>query len=794
MRNAMKKFVAVVLTLAMLLGMATTAFASGVPIPIGRDLTEPITLRVWHMTEPASDIFNPPVTPGDWISPGGTPPPIPAAVAAQNAYWHAIRLEAPAGWTGLMPPQNVINAIQAGTLPALPATGPSATGWYRSSVVMRQNTGTTGVAVFAPGAAAPLPAHVPGLPGVFANITFQSAVQDFNFVAPNEANARNPMGQGLWFVWEVTSPFQVANEDVGLADPFLVNLPHFIHHPDGGHFNEVNQPGEWIYVVNVYVKPEEPPPFGKTYLGTLPLERLVPRGAANVPVYRHISILDWEITVGILDGLDVMNPVNFPVGQASPDPGPLPGMIVSGLGNAAPGGRITTGDTFILIRDILDYRVRVLDFDPALATGVARSIEYAFEVTFETGAPVAGVAPTTTLPRGADGSRNWYVRSVIIPAGTTPLTLEAATTGGVVPTFGPTVWGTPNSIGSRIPANQWSTYPAALTAAATLENDIQIFWFHLTNAGRQFVAATGYTGGNLIGAGPATTDPGNIRINFSVYAEWSVDLSTDDLGNIVNDATLNYGNDPEIDVPTDPDDRTSQQRGFRIHKQDAHNNWLDGAVFYLWPQSAVRYRLVGTGAAPNTFHLPGAETSVPGVFYPATPPAPAAGQSWVPELIAQTPPIRRAVSGGAALAYTAFNTQAAAQPGGIGNWPVVPPVAFTPYTGPAQNIPACSSLPHPHAGIAMFTGLNPGVYYLFERIAPAGGYRRVTNLLRVDIEPSLVPGAPVYVTYRVDNAREFELPLTGGAGTIMFTAAGVSLMGGAGLFLFLSRKKEKAEK
>jgi len=122
-------------------------------------------------------------------------------------------------------------------------------------------------------------------------------------------------------------------------------------------------------------------------------------------------------------------------------------------------------------------------------------------------------------------------------------------------------------------------------------------------------------------------------------------------------------------------------------------------------------------------------------------------------------------------------------------------------------------------GDALFAGLPRGaVFYLYEAVPPVGGYRRISTPQQITItalcvtEETYVPGPGgtpgtdvphVCATHAHDcqfrydldftNTQDFRLPMTGGAGTLMFTTAGVSLMGIAGLFLFLARKKGKNE-
>lgn len=93
-------------------------------------------------------------------------------------------------------------------------------------------------------------------------------------------------------------------------------------------------------------------------------------------------------------------------------------------------------------------------------------------------------------------------------------------------------------------------------------------------------------------------------------------------------------------------------------------------------------------------------------------------------------------------------------------------------------------------GVAKFTGLKAGTYYLKETAAPAG-YNINSSVFKVVINNSGV------VTVNGDTVSEaivkdypLTVPVTGGAGTIMFTIGGIALIACAGvLFLIVMRKK-----
>ncbi|MCL2563639.1 MAG: SpaH/EbpB family LPXTG-anchored major pilin [Oscillospiraceae bacterium] len=90
-----------------------------------------------------------------------------------------------------------------------------------------------------------------------------------------------------------------------------------------------------------------------------------------------------------------------------------------------------------------------------------------------------------------------------------------------------------------------------------------------------------------------------------------------------------------------------------------------------------------------------------------------------------------------------------------------------------------------------FYGLLSGDYYLYEVEAPTG-YNRITTPMRVTVTAATTD-ADYILTVTVVNNRNFELPLTGGAGTLLFTAIGLALIGGSILFLLVLFKKKKKE-
>lgn len=84
---------------------------------------------------------------------------------------------------------------------------------------------------------------------------------------------------------------------------------------------------------------------------------------------------------------------------------------------------------------------------------------------------------------------------------------------------------------------------------------------------------------------------------------------------------------------------------------------------------------------------------------------------------------------------------------------------------------------------------DPGyqTYWLVETTAPAG-----YELLAQPVETTVTSSDPAVVTVTIDNVPHnagFELPLTGGMGTLALTAGGVLVLAGTGLFMARGRRK-----
>jgi len=305
------------------------------------------------------------------------------------------------------------------------------------------------------------------------------------------------------------------------------------------------------------------------------------------------------------------------------------------------------------------------------------------------------------------------------------------------------------------------------TPAATTPPDPQTFYVHITREGLETIVDNGYVGGV-------------IEVYFYTLATFS---RQEDLGEITNNFTLNYGRRPSYHLnERRPDDggRRTHGGGLDVRKVNPGGQPLTGAVFFLFAHQFGYYDASDTWVSNNptgwTSQVTGAGT---------TDVARATGAV----------PYRRAISGGVAGTTITRPLSPASDVITDADWGLIETIPAHPN--------AASELPE-HA-IARFLNLPPGIYYLYEIIAP-GQYNRVTSLTRIVIAPvectvdHVCPedGATCvfpanYSSIPFQNTRDFTLPMTGGAGTIMFTTAGVSLMGIAGLFLFLSRKKEKVK-
>ncbi|MDD6269421.1 MAG: SpaH/EbpB family LPXTG-anchored major pilin, partial [Oscillospiraceae bacterium] len=81
-------------------------------------------------------------------------------------------------------------------------------------------------------------------------------------------------------------------------------------------------------------------------------------------------------------------------------------------------------------------------------------------------------------------------------------------------------------------------------------------------------------------------------------------------------------------------------------------------------------------------------------------------------------------------------------------------------------------------------------YYLVETQAPSG-YNILTNAVKVNFTDTDVAATAGVYTVKVPNSAGITLPITGGAGTVLFTVIGIAFMAGAVILFVISRKKVK---
>ena len=95
-------------------------------------------------------------------------------------------------------------------------------------------------------------------------------------------------------------------------------------------------------------------------------------------------------------------------------------------------------------------------------------------------------------------------------------------------------------------------------------------------------------------------------------------------------------------------------------------------------------------------------------------------------------------------------------------------------------------------GTASVDGLAAGTYYLVETAAPEG-YQLDATPIEVVITASTNDNATadsLIVSKTIDNTKTPALPVTGGAGTVAITAAGVVLVAGAAMLIVRARKSD----
>ena len=79
-----------------------------------------------------------------------------------------------------------------------------------------------------------------------------------------------------------------------------------------------------------------------------------------------------------------------------------------------------------------------------------------------------------------------------------------------------------------------------------------------------------------------------------------------------------------------------------------------------------------------------------------------------------------------------------------------------------------------------------------ETQAPAG-YNILDKAIKVNFTDAEVEATAGIYTVKVPNSSGIKLPITGAAGTVIFTVIGIVLMAAAVLLLVFSRKKTKAK-
>ena len=125
-------------------------------------------------------------------------------------------------------------------------------------------------------------------------------------------------------------------------------------------------------------------------------------------------------------------------------------------------------------------------------------------------------------------------------------------------------------------------------------------------------------------------------------------------------------------------------------------------------------------------------------------------------------------------------------PVGSGNW--IPRPATPGPVGVPMDIPLAQRTTGANGQINI-NGLTVGRYVIVEEVAPAGF---VLNVEPITIVIDATTVNALYIReFHVENSPNFQLPMTGGAGTILFTIVGLSLIGGSILLLVIVRKRAK---
>ena len=128
-------------------------------------------------------------------------------------------------------------------------------------------------------------------------------------------------------------------------------------------------------------------------------------------------------------------------------------------------------------------------------------------------------------------------------------------------------------------------------------------------------------------------------------------------------------------------------------------------------------------------------------------------------------------------------------------------VATPGEAGAVTTIVVTDSTDDTKNGKLMIDGLNNITYYLKETKAPTG-YNLSPDLFIIKVEPTdnadytNTTNTVLYfdenrLSWNIENSTGINLPVTGGMGTILFTAIGLLLMAGAAYFLFAKKKESR---
>ncbi len=118
---------------------------------------------------------------------------------------------------------------------------------------------------------------------------------------------------------------------------------------------------------------------------------------------------------------------------------------------------------------------------------------------------------------------------------------------------------------------------------------------------------------------------------------------------------------------------------------------------------------------------------------------------------------------------------------------------------PSTNLEVGSGEGGSTKGNLVLNGLDEGTWWLKEITAP-GGYNLLAGPVEIEITDSddgVLDGKVTgesggLVSFKVENDSGFQLPVTGGMGTVLFTAVGVLLMGAAVVLVIAAMKNKKA--